>query len=494
MRLPDLGRLRLRPACDAADAGDADAWSTGGRIRDDDNAFTPEFLRLVAPARAGGARPVTARGQPIHQLGKPIGPGGALANEYPFAHASPKIGIAESDIPGAGLGLFACEPLAPGEFVTMFTGVWSTEADLTKAMPDDVCVDAYSAAYRPFVTPYEPKQIDLDGRWRTNTSFHRLVCVPRMAAGATPFVEGERKLCALSVHPREVCDVGGLMNERKTTSEATCILQEAFVDHCEPDGRHTVRASMVVRVNPDMEGGVAAGQELTISYDQKEGGKDQAQGKGVRFDRRKYVSKLVHIVEALDLGDRVRTVDLGDGVLTKEVLGPPLYFVLFTTKGQGAPIGSDVDDDLDLARLVLVTGLLHTDTSAFTPLGVDRQKGPEQKRRIAYNERVQDATARVKADAATRLKSLRATILEGAYEPPTLFNALGGPTDSARAQAEARRVQELFENEADDVMSKIDYFRYATMDFCRRDADLRGYPRAHRARLTAAAAATAAAS
>lgn len=215
-------------------------------------------------ARTEGDVPVTTgAGGPIRLLtGSPV-----------FSHVNPRVGIARS--PGeVGLGLYATAPLAPGELVCLFTGVYCYEGELDEQFPFAVerfraCVHAYAMSHLPCFEASEAER----GRKKINPgkgeyglksgtpkiTMQKLVCCPRMSEN----VGGELSLglCNLqySVEPgAPLVDVGAVLNH---SGRPNCTATAAVVTPANGEGEE--HACLLVRVGM---AGVAAGEELTLDY------------------------------------------------------------------------------------------------------------------------------------------------------------------------------------------------------------------------------------
>jgi len=292
-------------------------------------------------------------------------------NEAIAAHVSESVGIAKSG--ERGLGLFAIKDMEKGDFVCMFTGAWALESDLAAALGEwqrvpntktslrnttllwslassDTCVDAYSASPRVTVVPYNNAKIK-DGKQGAKETFscsgettcHRLVCVPRMVTE-----DGEQRsatdetLCSVQFStvnlPGGVArplDVGALMNHPDATTgrkrtrldQRLCVFREALVRLPRSDGNESLHLALSLRIDKP----AAAGHELVFDYSSTSSRSRADVGRGLKFDERRMSVSLDGTATKFGLlrhwlaeGDFVRD---NVRVVTRPMVGPPLYFV-----------------------------------------------------------------------------------------------------------------------------------------------------------------------
>jgi hypothetical protein len=339
--LPDLSRLSLTDA------------SIQNRSAPD--GLSDEFKSIALDS---GRR--TAEGAVIYKFGE---------GEPIAAHVSQRVGIAKSG--DRGLGLFAIEDMKEGDFVCMFTGAWALESDFAAALGEwqrvpntkksirtklrwslkssDICVDAYSASSMT-VVPYNDERIK-DGKQGTKetfscagqTAFQNVLCVPRMV---TEYIEqrsgtGET-LCSVQFStvklPSGVArplDVGALMNKpdaitrrkryRLDDTQRHCVFQKALVRLPNAVGTYSLHIALSLRLKKAAD----AGNELVFDYASTASTTRTDSGLGLKFHaERMYVSlddgEDFGLRHFLAEGEFVRD---NVGVVTRPMVGPPLYFV-----------------------------------------------------------------------------------------------------------------------------------------------------------------------
>ena len=350
MDLPNLSALSLRDA------------TTGVPIVDSDGDFHEGFLNKLAVSYEGiltQAPPAfkTPKGNPVYAIG--CAEDGVLRPCAPcFKHMNPKIGIGFSDIPNAGLGLFAVRDMQPNELVGIFTGVWATQCDIFHAWKDTYtqCSDAYDAEFEKYIMPFNPDP----GKFKNDEStgmgkmyfptdqIHHLVCVPRFAfEGTSRSLLGKSEKgvrCAIDV-AEGTADIAALMNGSDSEENATCIFTSALVKGTDSQNNPIYRATIVLLVK---ETAVKAGTELTFFYRQRDTGTSQNTGdpsKGVKFEpsgarsgrgkRSGHTTDIEWIDRNAQLGDDVqRKATQLSMELTPDLFGPPIYYV--RTRAQNA--------------------------------------------------------------------------------------------------------------------------------------------------------------
>ena len=402
-RLPDLSQLSVQ--------------DVGGRIRDDDGKFTAEWQQYLG-------NPSVQKSQYETDLY-------ALRHSY-FNHMNPKVGVASSTPNGTsrGIGLFACEAMAPGEVVGFFTGVWSCESDVDATLgPKDVCVSNYAAAH-DLVLPF---QFDRVKTWRGEERYtcrtsrregssrlepsgtkptptvDRLVVIPRMSSENSP--EAAQGRCSLRFSPPEICDVGGLMNH-DSGPRATCELVACYVktartfeedefievevgDPLRPTKvqRGTVgRAALAFRIRQTRSGEhVKAGTELTFDYGRDIGAilakkdEDAYQGRMEFDDRRGHAYNMYDvqqgIINGADVANQIKRLR-GLVDIPSSFCGPPIYPIRC---GEGGKVG-------DLVTLVAAQTSSATWREGLRPLvmrGISTEQTNERLR--LFGERLQRA-------------------------------------------------------------------------------------------------------
>lgn len=162
-------------------------------------------------------------------------------------HINPKVGIAAARNAlqqPTGLGLYALRPIAPGELIGIFTGVWALERDVEAAFTTDAdrrCIDNYAAEHarftisdaelfnpggigttEPFPPPVTSDQA-LPEVSCVDVPVHGLLCLPRMSGETISPEETARGLCAVQHAPfsPNVSDVAALINAPKWGGKRT---------------------------------------------------------------------------------------------------------------------------------------------------------------------------------------------------------------------------------------------------------------------------------
>jgi len=342
--LPDLSRLSL----------------TDASIQ---NHSAPDGLSDEFKSTALDSGTLTAEGAIIYKFGE----GAPIA-----AHVSQRVGIAKSG--DRGLGLFAIENMAKGDFVCIFTGAWAVESDLSAALGEwtrvpndrrsmagstlrwnlessDTCVDAYSASPGVTVVPYNNARI-MGGKQGANETFscsgettcHRLVCVPRMnKQDVEQRSATDETLCSVQFStvnlPGGVArplDVGALMNHpdattgRKRTlldrTQRLCVFKDALIRLPRSDGTYSLHIALSLRLDQ----AATAGNELVFDYSSVYSRSRADEGRGLKFDPRRMSVSLDGTATKFGLRHWLAEGDFvlrNVGAVTRPMVGPPLYFV-----------------------------------------------------------------------------------------------------------------------------------------------------------------------